>query len=68
MSLLLFGSAWFIASKNYSKGDKDDSFIQVEKKSGIKKEKVFSRSKRAYKRLHLDEPLLCLDEDDIATF
>eukprot|EP00596_Hydrurales_sp_CCMP1899_P006873 CAMPEP_0119038546 /NCGR_PEP_ID=MMETSP1177-20130426/7531_1 /TAXON_ID=2985 /ORGANISM="Ochromonas sp, Strain CCMP1899" /LENGTH=399 /DNA_ID=CAMNT_0007001277 /DNA_START=781 /DNA_END=1980 /DNA_ORIENTATION=- len=68
MSLFLFGSAWFIASRNYSRGDKDDFFVPFDKKSGMKKEKVFTRSKRAYKRLTLDEPLLCLDEDDIATF
>jgi hypothetical protein len=69
MSLFLFGSAWFIASRNYSRGDKDDFFVPVDKKSGgMKKEKIFTRSKRAYKRLTLDEPLLCLDEDDIATF
>jgi hypothetical protein len=68
MSLFLFGSAWFIAKRNYSRGDKDDFFVPFDKKSGMKKEKVFTRSKRAYKRLTLDEPLLCLDEDDIATF
>lgn len=67
MSLLLFGGAWFIASRSYARGDKDDFFIQVHKKSGVQKEKKYLRSKRAYKRLHLDEPLLSLDEDDIVT-
>lgn len=66
-SVFFFGAAWYFAhSKDAPMLVQKVQEVRLELKEE-KKEKIIKKafqSKKAYSRLQLQEPLLCLDEED----
>lgn len=64
-SVFFFGAAWYFSnSKETPKGPQEVSLSVREGKTEKSMQKAF-QSKKAYSRLQLQEPLLCLDEEGL---